>query len=270
MSQLPVSVLLATWLDAVRDGRVGPDELADAVRGDDPRHLVVDLPERAVLELVELPAALHGPLSLALPAPGDLLGLGGPPALNAAALDAGQAVLAGAVALVPEVDARTVVWRAHRADPAAYVDARETASELRTVLLTVTQRLVELDVASWQPEIPDLLTNLRHRAPLPLPPGTDPRVVEAVERAVLCLEVVELARADEAGRSALTRCTSAAPPWATSTAPPDGRWWGPAPAGRADPGRPGLTRHGPPGPLPSCPCWTRRRPPPRASPPARC
>ncbi len=199
MSSLPVSALLVTWLDAVRAGHAGPDELADAVRRDDPRHLVTGLPERGVLELQELPAALHGQLSLALPVPGDLVGLGGPADFTTAALEAGEAVVAGTIGLVPEVDARTVVWRAHRADPAPWVDERETAIELRTTLLEVTQRLVDLDVASWQPEIPDLLINLRHRARLPLPPGVDPRRHESADRAVLCLEIVELARQGEGG-----------------------------------------------------------------------
>lgn len=199
MSSLPVSAVLATWLDAVRAGRAAPDDLADAVRGDDPRHLVTGLPDRGVLELHELPAALAGPVSLALPAPGDLVGLGGPAVLNVAALDAGQAVLVGAVGLVPEVDARTVVWRAHPADRVPWVDERETASELKVVLAEVTRRLVDLDVAAWQPDIPDLLLNLRHRAPLPLPPGYDARRVETVERAVLCLDILELARSGEGG-----------------------------------------------------------------------
>ena len=199
MSALPLSVVLVTWLDAVRAGHVGPDELADAVRGDDPRHLVVGLPERETIELTQLPAALAGPLSLSLPAAGDPVGLGGPPALNLAALEAGEAVLAGGVALVPELDARTVVWRAHRAERAPYVDERGTASELRLTLAQVTQRLVELDVASWSPDVPDLLINLRHRPPLPLPPAMDPRRRETVERAVLCLDIVALARRDESG-----------------------------------------------------------------------
>lgn len=199
MSVLPLSVVLVTWLDAVRAGHVGPDDLADAVRGDDPRHLVVGLPDREVLELAQLPAALTGPLSLALPASGDPVGLGGPPAFNLAALEAGEAVVAGGIGLVPELDARTVVWRAHRTEPAPYVDERESASELRLALVQVTQRLVDLDVASWSPEVPDLLVDLRHRPPLPLPPALDPRRRETVERAVLCLEVVELARRDETG-----------------------------------------------------------------------
>ncbi len=199
MTSLPSSAVLATWLDAVRAGHAGPADLAAEVRGEDPRHLVSGLPGRGVLELVELPAALDGPVSLALPVPGDPLGLGGPPAFNHAAMDAGEAVVAGAVGLVPQLDARTVVWHAHPAHRPPWVDERETGGELRTTLAEVTRRLVELDVAAWQPEIPDLLLNLRHRAALPLPPGVDPRRVDTVERAVLCLDVVALARVGEGG-----------------------------------------------------------------------
>ncbi|MET0999449.1 MAG: hypothetical protein ABWX73_12080, partial [Marmoricola sp.] len=170
MSSLPVSARLAIWLDAVRAGHAGPDDLADAVRGADPRHLVTGLPERGVLELHELPAALTGPVSIALPVPGDPVGLGGPAAFNLAAMEAGEALVAGSVGLVPEEDARTVVWRAHPADRVPWVDERETASDLRVTLIDVTRRLVDLEVATWQPDIPDLLLNLRHRAPLPFPP----------------------------------------------------------------------------------------------------
>lgn len=207
MSALPLSATLALWLDAVRAGLAGPDELADAVRGDDPRHLVVGARVAAgspgadtdVLELVAVPLTLTGPLSLALPAPGDPVGLGGPAATNRAALEAGEAVVCGDVALVPEDDARTVVWRALPAGRAPYVDERETARALRLALTEVTTRLVELDVASWGPEVPDLLMNLRHRAPLPLPPGIDDRRRETLERAVLCLEIVHLASGDDGG-----------------------------------------------------------------------
>ncbi len=127
------------------------------------------------------------------------MGLGGPASFNVAATDAGEAVVAGHVGLVPEVDARTVVWRAHPAEPVPWVDERETAAELKVALSDVTRRLVDLDVAAWQPDIPDLLLDLRHRAPLPLPPGYDARRVETTERAVLCLDIVELARVGDGG-----------------------------------------------------------------------
>lgn len=199
MSSLPVSAVLASWLDAVRAGEAGPDQLADAVRGDDPRHLVTGLREHGVLDLIELPSALTGRISLAVPVPGDPLGLGGPAEFNLAAIEAGEAVVAGSVGLVPHLDARTVVWRAHLAEPVPWVDERETATELKVTLLHVTRRLAELDVGAWQPEIPDLLLNLRHRAPLPLPPRYDARRVETVDRAVLCRDIVELARSGEGG-----------------------------------------------------------------------
>ncbi|MEO7351434.1 MAG: hypothetical protein ABIR34_08755, partial [Marmoricola sp.] len=127
------------------------------------------------------------------------VGLGGPPAFNLAALEAGQAVVAGSVGLVPEEDARTVLWRTHPAGPVPWVDERETASELRLTLAEVTRRLVELEVAAWQPDIPDLLLNLRHRVPLSFPPGYDARRIETTERAVLCLDILELARAGDGG-----------------------------------------------------------------------
>jgi len=199
VSSLPVAAVLATWLDAVRAGQIGPDDLADAVRGDDVRHLVSGLGEGGTRELWELPALLDGQISLALPAPGDPLGLGGPEELNFAALEAGQAVVVGSAGLVPEEDARTVVWQAYPSGRVQWVDERDTAIELRTTLLEVTRRLVDLDVASWQPEIPDLLMNVRHRPRLPLPPGYDARRTETLERALLCLEVVALARAGDGG-----------------------------------------------------------------------
>lgn len=201
VSSLPVSAVLASWLGAVQAGEAGPDQLADAVRGEDLRHLVTGLPEHDVLDLVELPPVLVGRVSLAVPVPGDPLGLGGPEAFNLAAMEAGEGVVAGSVGLVPRLDARTVVWRAHVADPAPWVDERETAAELRLTLLEVTGRLADLDVRAWQPEIPDLLLNLRHRPALPLPPGYDARRVETVERAVLCRDIAELARSGEGGAS---------------------------------------------------------------------
>lgn len=203
MTSLPASALLCLWLEAVRVGRAGPDELAAVVRGDDPRHLVVGSAVAGgtdtAVDLQALPRLLGQPARLALPVAGDPLGLGGPSALNSAALEAGEAVLVGQVALVPELDARTVVWRTYDADPAPYVDERETSIELRVALSEVTGRLVDLDVVAWQPEIPDLLMNLRSRPALVLPPGLDARRVDTIERAVLCREIAALALGDDGG-----------------------------------------------------------------------
>lgn len=202
---LPRSAALALWLNATLRGAVGPDDFAEAVRGDDPQHLVVDLPEGTSTPLVELPAGLTRAgcraVTLALPVAGDLLGLRGPSAFNTLAVDAGEAVLltGTGVGLVPGLDARTVLWQAGPADAAPPLDPAEEGRQLRQALVAATSELVRLDVASWQPEIPDLLMNVRHRPELALPPGTSPRASEDLERAVLCLDIVGLALRDEGG-----------------------------------------------------------------------
>ena len=202
---LPRSARLAVWLNAALRGAVGPDDFSDAVRGDDPQHLVVDWPAGSTLPLQELPAQARRAgvvrATLALPIAGDLLGLRGPTAFNTLAVDSGEAVvLDGAgVGLVPGLDARTVVWQAGPADPAPSLDPAEEGRQLRQVLVTATAELARLDVASWQPEIPDLLMDARHRPDLELPPGPDARAADDLERALLCLDVVDLALADHGG-----------------------------------------------------------------------
>lgn len=207
---LPRSSTLALWSAAVARGDGGPDELADAVRADDPRHLVVGWPGTSEpLSLQELPGLVRRSgataVLVAAPAPGDPAGLAGPVEFNAAALDVGEALLFGgapgsaAIGLVPELDARTVLWHAHAARTPPPADPGEAARTLRGTLLEATNALVDLDVASWQPEIPDLLMNLRDREPLDLPPGTRPDVVEGLERASLCREIVALALEDHGG-----------------------------------------------------------------------
>jgi hypothetical protein len=207
---LPRSATLSLWSAAVARGAAGPDDLADAVRGDDPRHLVVDWPDTGgPVSLAELPGLVRragAVLALcAAPAPGDPAGLAGPAAFNQAALDAGEAVVFGgapgtpAIGLVPELDARTVLWRAHRVASPPTADPGEASRTLRRTLLSTTETLVDLDVASWQPEIPDLLMNLRDREPLDLPPDTPAALVEGLERAVLCREIVALALEDHGG-----------------------------------------------------------------------
>ncbi len=138
---------------------------------------------------------------LALPIAGDLLGLRGPTPFNVLALEAGEAVvLAGTgLGLVPAIDARTVLWQARPAEPAAPLDPAEEGRQLRQVLVTTTAELARLDVASWRPEIPDLLLDTRRRPGLLLPPDVGPRVADDLDRAVLCLEIVELALADDGG-----------------------------------------------------------------------
>ncbi len=204
--RLPRSVLLASWLQATLRGTVAPDDAADAVRGDDPAHLVVGVDEQP-MPLSLLPAALRGrgtiAVGVALPAPGDPAGLAGPPAFNLDVIEAGEAVVVeteeGGLGLVPELDARTVVWRATSAVVPPPLDPAETGRGLRGTLVEVTEELARLDVASWQPEIPDLLLNRHEPRTSELPPGLSSRRIDIIERAALCLEIVHLAAQDEGG-----------------------------------------------------------------------
>lgn len=205
---LPRSAALSLWTAACLRGAVAADDFAAAVQDDDPRHLVVGWPERDVpVPLLELPGLVRRlgepAVSLALPIAGSPVGLAGPAVFNADAVEAGEAVLvhgrAGSLGLVPEIDARTVLWQVSHAERPVVLDPQETARALRQTLVQATQELVRLDVASWQPEIPDLLLNLAGRPALPLPPGTTAAGVETIERAALCLEIVDLARTDDGG-----------------------------------------------------------------------
>lgn len=203
---LPRSAVFALWLNACLRGDVGPDDFAEAVRDDDPQHLVLGWHgDGESMPLEALPAAAFRAdgttAALALPVAGDLLGLRGPAAFNGLALDAGEAVVVRGTGrgLVPVVDARTVLWQAEPAAATPPLDAAEEGRQLRQALVRTTAELARLDVASWQPDIPDLLLNVRHRPPVALPAGVPPRAGEDLDRATLCLEIVDLALRDEGG-----------------------------------------------------------------------
>lgn len=180
---LPTCARLAWWGTAWLRGHCSPDDLIDHVPG-----------AGALL------GALAGwradgctGLALALPVEGDLLGLGGPPAFNAAAYDAGEAVLAVGVdaGLVPAGEAPT--WTRYVAHRAPVPDLGEADRGLRAGLLEATRRLVELDVARWRPEVADELMDLHRRAHLDHPPGVPPAAVELAARALRLAGIVALA-----------------------------------------------------------------------------
>lgn len=200
---VPPSLTLTVFLEAAHLGRATATDVVQRVQDDAPNALVV-LPHGGVHPLVDAIGTWLGEgvrAVLALPVPGDLTGLAGPAPLNQAALDAGEAVLLPrlGLGLVPTDDARTQVWQGYDAAAPPYLDPGEASRALRLALLAATQRLVDLDVARWQPEIPDLLLNLHHRQATALPRHWDGRRVETVERALLCRRIVELALQDEGG-----------------------------------------------------------------------
>ncbi|MET8984019.1 hypothetical protein ABZW49_01085 [Nonomuraea wenchangensis] len=104
----PVCPSLVAWGNAWLAGHVGLDEAADHVEAAGGPAVAGEVPLRAYL--ANLRASGLRELRLALPAPGDPLGLSGPPSFNAAAVDAGQAAIAVLddrnLGLVPAPDRR--------------------------------------------------------------------------------------------------------------------------------------------------------------------
>lgn len=202
---LPRSADLATWFTAWAAGRASLDDTRDAVVGQDTAHHVAGLPGTSepvplILALGQLRAAGASGAGLALPVPGDPLGLGGPADFNAEALEAAEAVvLDGAdLGLVPHVAGAGVVWQVHRARSRRPVPAlAEADTALRQVLHTTAEALADLDVARWRPEVADELMSLRRTGDLPLPPGWSPRAIRVVSLSTRCRAIVDLALEDD-------------------------------------------------------------------------
>ncbi len=121
-----VATALVAWGNAWLTGHVGLDEAVDAVEKNAGPQILGGEPAEVTLRrgLGDLRVGGLSALRLALPEPGDPLGLTGPPAFNAAAIEAGAAVVAvldgRAMGLVPAEDRRGssyvgVRWTPHEA-----------------------------------------------------------------------------------------------------------------------------------------------------------
>lgn len=204
---LPRSADLALWFTAWATGRASLDEARDAVVGSDAAHHVVGLPGEddavpMILALGRLRASGATGAGLALPVPGDPLGLAGPAAFNGDALEAEEAVVLEEVdgGLVPHVTGAGVVWRFHPAVSRRQVpQPSEADTALRGALLETADTLADLDVARWRPEVADELINLRRTSDLVFPPGSAPRVVRLASLAARCRTIVDLALDDDGG-----------------------------------------------------------------------
>jgi hypothetical protein len=149
--------------------------------------------------LAELRISQVPSLGLALPQPGDPVGIGGPPDFSTAALDAEEAVVAGEVGLVPRRVGGAVEWTAYAASPRQLTDVGEADRRLRLALQESASALAGLDIARWRPEAADALINL-HRPPrLAPPPGTPERCVDLAARALQAAAIVDLALEDDGG-----------------------------------------------------------------------
>lgn len=203
-SGLPVSAVLAWWGTAWLRGEAAADDLLDAVIGEDAAHTVGGLeaePVSLLAAMAQLRARGATGVGAAFPAEGDLVGLGGPASLNLAAVEVGEAACAweADLALVPLRVGAGVQWGSHPCRRRQLPDVGEADRELRLVLSTAADRLAELEVARWRPEVADELMDLRRRGPLVAPPGVPPRCVELAARALQALAVVELALEDDGG-----------------------------------------------------------------------
>ncbi len=204
---LPDAVRMSLWFSAWCDGLDSLDAARDAVVGSDAAHDVVGLPGRdesvpLILALGSLRAERATGAGLAMPVPGDALGLAGPPAFNAEALESGEAVVLRGVdlGLVPVRAGAGVVWRCLPAVERRQVpDLAEADTGLRAALPEVADALADLDVARWRPEVADELMALRRTDDLEVPPGTSPRAQRMVALAIRCRRIVALALADDGG-----------------------------------------------------------------------
>ena len=205
---LPLSARLAWWGTAWLRGHVVTDLVLDAVLADDATHVVAGLPDLdgpvpLARALAQLRAAGAPSCGLALPTPGDPVGIGGPRELSAAALEAGEAVVAGSIGLVPHRVGAAVEWTAYAAAPRQLTDVGEADRGLRRALQEAATALADLDVARWRPEAADALMNL-HRPPrLDPPPGTPTRCADLAARALQAGAIVDLALEDEGGAVSL-------------------------------------------------------------------
>jgi hypothetical protein len=204
---LPRSAELAVWFTAWVAGQVSLDDARDAIVEGEAAHDVVGLPGETdpvpmIMALGRMRAAGATAAGLALPAPGDPLGLAGPPAFNAEALEAGEAVVLDGTdaGLVPHVAGAGVVWSFQAACSRRQAPGlAEADTGLRQAVLGAAETLADLDVARWRPEVADELITLRRTVDLPFPPHWDSRAVRLASLAVRCRAIVDLALDDEGG-----------------------------------------------------------------------
>jgi len=199
-----VSGRVAWWGTAWLRGDAAPDDVIDAFHLGELPHTVSGLDEEAGPLLGGLAALRQRgatAFGAAFPIEGDPVGLGGPVAFNAAALDAGEAVVAvdAGTGLVPVRVGPTYQWAALDAGRRQLPDVGEADRGLRAALLEAADLLAGLDVASWRPEVADELLNLRRVRALPAAPGVPARCVDLAARALQALTIAELALQDDGG-----------------------------------------------------------------------
>lgn len=213
----PVAGSLVCWANAWLAGHIGADEVADSLERVHGPQLVVGNAEGQAHQplrtaLGELRAGGVHAFRLALPAPGDPLGLAGPAEFNRAAVDARQAVLvdldAAPLGLVPHPDTRGSSYAGTRWDrydlkaaQASTPTLSEAEQQLALSLRAAADALTDLDVARWNPEAAEALAAIRtggDHAP-PLAPCYSPRAQRVATQAARLAAISALGLADDGG-----------------------------------------------------------------------
>jgi len=204
---LPNAGRVACWLNAWLASREGADAVISGIAGADGGVELVgpDVGTRlsAALFLGELRRWEVWRVSTALPVPGDPLGLGGPAGFNADVLDTGEGlVLHGPdLGLVPSQIGDLTRWQVSRAHPPTYLaSVAEADSTLRLAMTEAAARLADLDVASWHPDVVDILLDVRQQPPTERPaPFASPRAARLAHDALRARRIVDLASRDDGG-----------------------------------------------------------------------
>lgn len=220
------SAALVAWGNAWLTGHVGLDEAVDVVERLDGPHVVAGVPDQSGemplrAGLAALRVAGLSALRLALPAPGDPLGLTGPPAFNTAAIEAEEAVLAAVgdqtFGLVPAEDRRGssyvgTRWTVHETQ-SAVADTPllpEADHRLTLAVREATESIMSVDgTLEWRPEIAEALGALReshhHDQVGGLAPGYPARAHRVAALAGRLAVVVDLARGTEGATLSATQ-----------------------------------------------------------------
>jgi hypothetical protein len=198
---MPRSAEFALWYSAWARGEASLDDARDAIVGADAAHDVTGLPGQPdnvplILALGRFRSAGATAAGIALPIPGDPLGLAGPGDFNADAIGAGECVVfdGADLGLVPHRTGAGVVWGCYQAVSRRQVpDPFEADTSLREAVLTAANSLADLDVARWRPEVADELMALRRAADFNVPQGLAPRALRLASMSARCRTIVDLA-----------------------------------------------------------------------------
>lgn len=214
------SATFVVWSSAWLSGFAAADDVLDALQDWAELHEVVaadagtattlDIPARdeRAGHLAELLAALRragaGGGRLVLPVPGDVRGLGQSGEFAAEALHTGEAVVHGALGIVPEHVAEGVVrWTVFDlgTPPAAHqVPLGEAEHELTGAMRVAAGLLTELGVAKHRAGVrEELRERLAAQTKVRWPEGMPQRALRVLQRATEVSAILDLAGEDEPG-----------------------------------------------------------------------